>query len=307
MVQKTQSFMKVFYAISLLLFMACSVVAQTDPGWVRLQTKDGAFSVEMPAGYKYFYSKEGFSISRMSTNFQVSEMGMLTAYHEGTMLAVEVYNGSGGALNAMYERDKKRLWTEDSAIQIDDVEAKRLKFDDGDAAGEMRYLRHGKWILVILAASRNGRTPASERFLSSIKLRPKDAGPLPDAKAFSELKSEDVRIHTNIDDAKPSAATPPLAANPPADPTVKRFKLLRAPNPSYVDSARRSGARGNVRVRVHFGGDGFVPKIEVLDPLDQGLLRQALYAAIRFRYLPQEKDGKSVDISRPVTFNFNIY
>jgi TonB family protein len=299
--------MKVFYAISLLLLMACSVGAQTDTGWVRLQTNEGAFSVEMPAGYKYFYSKDGFSISRMSASFQLSEMNMLTAYNEGTMLAVEVYEGSKGALGAMYERDKKRIWTEDSPIQIDGVEAKRLKFDGGDATGEMWYLRHGKWIFVILAASRDGRTPAFERFLASIKLRPKDAGPLPDAKAFSELKSEDVRIHTNDDDSKPTTPASSSAGNQPADPTVKRFKLLRAPNPSYVDSARRNGTRGSVRIRVHFSGDGFVPKIEVLDPLNHGLLRQALYAAIRFRYLPQEKDGKPVDISRPVTFSFDIY
>ena len=299
--------MKVVYAISLLLLLVCTTGAQTDSEWVRLQTDDGAFSIEMPAGHKYFYSKDGFSISQMSSNFQLAEMSMLTAYHEGTMLAVEVYDSNKGALNAMYERDKKRLWAEDSTVQIDGVEAKRLKFDGGDAMGEMRYFRHGKWIFVVLAASRAGRTLVFERFLSSIKLRPKDAGPLPDAKAFSNLRSEDVRINFDVDDAKSSTPAPPLAAGQPADASVKQFKILRAPNPSYVDSARRSGTRGNIRIKVHFGSDGFVPKIEVLNSLPQGLLRQALYAAIRIRYMPQERNGKPVNISRTVNFSFDIY
>jgi hypothetical protein len=299
--------MKFVHGFSMLLLLVCSVGAQADPEWVRLQTDDGAFSIEMPAGHKYFYSKDGFSISRMSSNFQVSEMSMLTAYHEGTMLAVEVYDGGKGALGAMYDRDKQRLWAEDSTVQIEGVETKRLKFDGGDAMGEMRYLRHGKWILVILAASREGRTPTFERFLSSIKLRPKGAGPLPDAKAFSDLKSEDVLIQTDDNGTKSTTPPPPLAAGQAADPTVKKFKLLRAPNPSYVDSARQSGTSGNIRIKVHFKADGFVPKIEVLKTLPQGLLRQALYAAIRIRYLPQEKDGKPVDTSRTVDFRFGIY
>jgi hypothetical protein len=296
-------------AFSIALFFANSFAQPTDD-WVRVQTDDGSFSVEVPEQHKYFFNDQAFSISWQSSSYQLRDMSLLTAYHDKSLVSFEVYDGDKQALNAMYERDKKRDWVEDAKTKIGGVEVRSLSRKEGGGFGVAKYFRVGKKIFVVIAASRDTKTPVIERFINSIEVRAKDSDPKLTAAAtpFSKLVKTDIDIEYIDPAVKSATPAPPLMSQAAGnDPTVKRFQVLRAPNPSYVDSARQSRAKGVIRIRMLFAADGFVPKVEILKTLPDGLLRQALFSAIRLRYLPQEKDGRPVDIKRTVDFSFDIY
>ena len=85
------------------------------------------------------------------------------------------------------------------------------------------------------------------------------------------------------------------------------LRIFSIPKPGYTSSARYRGIQGEVRLKITFGNDGFIPAIAVKRALPQGLLRQALFSALRIKYLPPIENGQPVDLVRDITYNFGIY
>jgi hypothetical protein len=79
--------------ICAILFFPLRTSAQENQSgeWIRAQSDNGEFSVEFPAGYDFYADKDGFSVSSSSRSYFLSEMRMLNAYHEKTLLSFEAY------------------------------------------------------------------------------------------------------------------------------------------------------------------------------------------------------------------------
>lgn len=293
-------------ALTVIVFLiSIATYSQSADKVTRVQTDDGSFSIDVPTEHKYLFSKQGFIVSRDQSDYLTSEMSMVTAYHEGTLLSVEVYEAVPAALSAIMDKDRNKEWQNEADERIGSTKVKVIRRKGDDAFAISKYFSKDGKIFVLLAASRSGSTSAIERFFNSAELESKNK-PVRPGTQFSKLKTSDLTMR-EVDPPSPAPSSTPAAAKTPPDPSVKKFVLLRRFASSYGPKARRENVSGNIRLRVYFAKDGFIPHIDVYEKLGGGLLRQTLYAAARMRYLPEEKDGNPVTISKPVSYSFRIY
>ena len=92
---------KIKYLISsmtaLLIFQICVFSQDANGNWVRLESDDGEFSIELPnnEASAYFYDKEGFYYNNFPTGpFNFKEMQMLHGALDKTYMSVEIYRMS---------------------------------------------------------------------------------------------------------------------------------------------------------------------------------------------------------------------
>lgn len=291
-------------AALLLLVCLTATSAQTVNDWMRVQTDDGVFSIEVPSEHKAFFSEDGFIVSSDFNDYLTSKMSTVTAFVDGTLFSVEVYDAVPTVLSKIFEKDRIDKWTGGPQEKIGKVTVKTMLRNDTEAYAVSKYFAYKGKIFILLAASRDGNNGLIDRFFSSVDLLNKEV-PFRTGTPFSKLKHSDVTMKEADPPQPVGPSTGATKADAP-DPNTKKFVLLRRFASSYVPKARSQNVSGEVRLRVYFGSDGFIPHIDVYKKLGGGLVRQTLYAALRMRYLPEEKDGKLLTISRPVTFSFRI-
>jgi TonB family protein len=83
------------------------------------------------------------------------------------------------------------------------------------------------------------------------------------------------------EDAKAGGENLAIMYSPSADPVASAYRAYPYP-------------RGSVRLRLTLSNEGRVTKIQVLNRVHDGLLRQTVFAAIRMKFLPAEKAGISI-------------
>jgi len=293
-----------------ILVCVCTASAQSTNGWMRVQSDDGEFSVEIPTEYKFFLSSDGFSIMKSSHDYGTRNMGLLTAYHDGSLLSFEIYDAERQALDAMYDRDKESdSWTSGPKLKIGDTIIKQLVWTGGsEVYAAARYFYVGGKAVVVLAASRKGLTPTITHFLDSIVLE--NASGMRAAVGsvnLSQLKRSDLAIEVKLEPPPNSVPAPTTVVPPKRDDSVKGLVLLRKPNASYVPPARKQNTVGTVRLQPTLDSDGSIPHVFIRKELPNGLVRQTLFALIRMRFLPAEKDGIPMRKIVTIDYTFNIY
>lgn len=77
--------------------------------------------------------------------------------------------------------------------------------------------------------------------------------------------------------------------------------------PKYTDQARESNTVGDVRLRVTFLPNGAIGSISPIKGLENGLTDQAVEAARKMAFLPQNKNAWKVAVTKVVVFSFSIY
>lgn len=297
-------------AFAILLF-SCAVAAQSNNGWIRVQSDDGELSIEVPAEHKFFFNGDGFSIAKDSRDYNLKNMGLLTAFHDDSLLSFEIYDAEHEALDAMYDRDEQSAsWKKGPKLKIGDTSIKQLLWSGGtEVYAVARYFYIGGKAVAVFAASRKGLTAAMTRFLDSIVIGNTSGMIAAGSTKLSQLKRSDVAIEVKLDPPPKSVPSPTPApmAPPKPDDSVKSLIILREPNASYVYPARKQNTRGTVRLLPTLDSDGSIPHIFVRKELPDGLVRQALFAVIRLRFLPAEKDGIPVRKSVTIDYTFDIY
>jgi len=83
--------------------------------------------------------------------------------------------------------------------------------------------------------------------------------------------------------------------------------ILIKPTPSYINSARMKGEKGTIQIRATFSEQGRIAKIAFLKTLKEGLVRQAVFAALRIKFLPAEKQGQPETVTKIIEYSFDIY
>ncbi len=274
--------------------------------WIRVQSNNGEFSIEVPAQHNFFYDKQGFQVSIDSSDYKVKEMNLLNAYKDSTLLSVETYEAQKDALKALYPFKNTKELTD---FKIDTLTAKQYVEKKDNFYSKSLYFYSKKNIFLITAASRNGETAVMKHFFDSIiynseiKIQTKSGG-IP----FSSLNLNTMELKflkepkRKIDKKSEIPKTEPLE-----DENPNKLIIISKPKPAFVDSARARGVQGLIQFKVLFSQDGFIPKIEVTKSLPEGLLRQTVFAAIRIKFLPVEKNGNPQSTTKTIEYNFTLY
>ncbi len=99
--------------------------------------------------------------------------------------------------------------------------------------------------------------------------------------------------------------------NPQTALNGKSLQLIDKPRANYTEEARQKKAHGTVSLRVTFlasGGIGDVTVVKAKKKLQKtGLVAQAVEAAKKIKFIPAERDGKSISVAKIVQYNFNLY
>ena len=90
------------------------------------------------------------------------------------------------------------------------------------------------------------------------------------------------------------------------DDSYQPLIIKSKPRASYTNEAREKGVSGFVRLRVIFGADKKVGKIEVVSGLSGGLTEQAIRAAKGIKFKPAIRDGVPVSVTKIVEYSFSM-
>ncbi len=300
-------FAALFYT---LLFLPVFAVAQENQSaeWIRVQSDNGEFSIEVPVKYTFVVDKSGFSVADSSNNYSLEEMKMLNAYQEKTLLSFESYRANKKALNSIREQDEEN--GKSSEIQREGFSIKQISIKTDKSHTVRQYISSKNYIYILTAASRIGETPAMKRFLNSLTFKSPDAAKpehklIAGAIPFSALKISQIEIDEKPEPYKKPDKSKPAA--PATDESALSVLLVNKQSAAYTEAARMSRETGALQTRLTFSQEGHISKVGILKTLKYGLLRQAFFAAIRIKFLPAEKDEKPRTVTKIIEYSFHVY
>lgn len=310
---------KILCVLILLLCSVCiySQQLQVSPtpsdktnDWIRVRSETGDFSIEIPAKYSYFYDKDGITFSQNRNTHWLKEMQVINAYYENTLVSVESFGTGNEALKDLVQLESffpKELVVSD--FKRNNIEIHQIVSETSDYYCIRQYFSSKNRIYVLTAASRNGKTEIINKFLESLVLTSKEEE-IKDEKSvlISNLKPTPINLITKKrkKDAK-SDANKTNANKDETDDKISRVIIVKKPRPSYTDAARMKGVQGNIQLRLKFDENGYIPEIEIVKDLPEGLMRQAIFAAVRMKFLPEIENGIPRAITKTVEFSFTIY
>lgn len=92
------------------------------------------------------------------------------------------------------------------------------------------------------------------------------------------------------------------------DTTNTPVKILYKPEAAYPEPQNGTiCVTGTVTLRVTFLDSGKIGKINVVSGLPYGFSENAVEAAKKIKFKPAKKNGKTVSVSKTVTYSFTIY
>ncbi|CAN5486772.1 hypothetical protein BH18ACI3_BH18ACI3_21430 [soil metagenome] len=277
--------------------------------WIRVQSDNGEFSIEVPAKYKFYYNKDGIFVRESSTDYRLTNMRMLNTYNAGTLLSFEMYEAKKDALNAIYNQDIYKINdNEKSVIKRSDHSIRQSVIRTDKSYLTRQYFSSKTHIYILTAITRGKETPELRRFLDSLIFKPniKD-GPDSNAILLSKLPVTEIDVEQKIEKesvSSPAATKPP---DKPKDENIIPVTIFSKPRASFTEQARQNRITGTIRLKITLSEDGFIPHIVVVKTLPEGLLRQALFSAIRIKFLPKENQGKPETVVVTVEYSFDIY
>lgn len=300
--------MKIVAALFSLCLISSAVLAQSDTGWIPIQSDNGEFSIEIPKIHKAFFDPRGFTHfqSGSGDGHPLKEMRMIASYVDGTMLSVETYDASKAAMKGLRELDmngKNREYRE----------VKRGSYTEGTVVGRTEkstlqrvYLSSKTRIFILTVAYRGAETSSARHFLDSLKFDPGKSVAAVGTKKISELPVESLVIE-QIEPPVQASVKPPVAAPKLPDADTLPLAILSKPRASYTEAARQKNVNGVMRFKVTLAEDGFIPKIVVVgNGLDGGLLRQTIFAILRIKFLPKVVHGKPQSVVMTIEYGFRI-
>jgi hypothetical protein len=288
--------------------------AQPRQKWIRAQSDNGEFSVEVPDEYDYSFGREGFTVEDNSGPYAMREMGVFNSYRDGALLSFESYETKdpGKAFSAIIFEHENRLG------KIDAIKQNGKTFHQMVVKNEKYYLVRQYFIsrtrlYILTAGARKEGSPAIDRFLKSIVLSGGYTGegkigadvPVVSFAALKQtppiLQPDGAKYGKNL--AVPKTADP----DEPAERGVSTMTIIAKPASYYTDLARKKDEQGLVQFQITFTANGGISRIKILKELQYGLTRHALISALRIKILPKEVNGKAEPVTRTISYGFQIY
>jgi TonB family protein len=84
-------------------------------------------------------------------------------------------------------------------------------------------------------------------------------------------------------------------------------RIIIRPKAKYTDAARKNQVTGTVRLKVAFLANGAIGDIAVIVSLPFGLTEEAIAAARKMVFIPQQGFKTRYSVSKTVEYSFNIY
>ncbi|MFL6373527.1 MAG: energy transducer TonB [Pyrinomonadaceae bacterium] len=235
----------------------------------------------------------------------MKKMVLLSSVVNGTLVSVESYQASKDSLDDLEEGDKRFLKNLHTSKQkLHDYTAQSLSGDRDAGFIQRRYLYSKNFVYIVTAAARDAQTPEMKRFLDSLQFTPgvaHDAGQ--DIKTFSAVPATklEIDLHPPVRSVPAQAKTEDLTGS-------DKLVILLKPLPTFTRAARGSNTSGDILLSVTFGPAGLVTKISVHKSIGEGLLRQAVFAALRMKYLPPISGANALQpMTNRVEYSFSIY
>ena len=173
--------------------------------------------------------------------------------------------------------------------------------------------QHKRWFeLSIYGADEN--KPEVKNFLASLKTDWQSAG-IAIGEGASQTWGDDVPPDAEvknqfnlIDNGKVQAEeTVTQITLKIKDTTTKNFTVALKPRAPYTDAARQKKVQGTVVLRVNFMANGATGTISVVRGLSDGLTEEAVKAAQKMVFIPPQKDGERLTVSKTVEYGFTLY
>jgi hypothetical protein len=311
-----------------LLFSTISFAQEAKKDdWIRVQSDDGEFSIEVPAKYGYFYDKEGFSLfSSFSWGnvLYLREMNVLNAYIKNTLLNFECYKVEEVTKNESHESIEttnpfksvteevsRKLAMEDPkylTIQKVDknwtvVDKNNFKISQITRKSEeeftvKQFFFSENFVYILTASSRKGLTPEITRFLNSLEFNPNGKNQIKeDVEIFSKLKQTKIEFSEEPETELPISKTK-------IDKSLKTLLLIANPSVPYTDEAVKNRAIGIIRLETTFSEHGQITKIIVRKLLNYRLVHNAFLTMMRVKFLPALKKGKPISTVKFFDYKF---
>lgn len=303
-----RKFMRQAILILILLTCAAGAFAQ-KAGWDALQTDDGELTLNFPAGcYTSFYDPDGITVyDRASRDrFQLTEMRLVSCFRDGALLDLEIYESRDAKSAARVLAEKMNIRGGEDQLKIKKdfyTAVQSVKKDDYTL--ERFVIASDRKIYLITAATRRAPNETMRYFLDSMQFASGAAAAKPNQRTVlvSSLESRVPQVITNNEPDEKSPAASPSKENKPLDKLV----LLSLPVPSYTDAARKGNTKGRIALRLTFGTEGRITRLQVVKDLPNGLVREAVIAAMRTKFLPAESEGVPLAVTKQIEYNFGIY
>ena len=274
--------------------------------WMRVVSDDGEFSVEVPSKHNFFFDSEGFTVGKDHNDYELKNVYMLTAFYRGTLISFESFDGNRAAYQALYDDD---AYDDDgrktSDRKIDSIKIKEVRNTTKDHFVVRQFIKTDKRIYVLTAATRSADSVELHRFLDSLRISASAGGTGEETK-FSQMRPQNPKISFEDRNKANSSSTVGLTSKQPTDPSIKHAVTIRATRVSYVPLARDHRVNGNVVLKLKVSEDGAITEVIVLESLPDGLVKQAIFGALRTKFLPKEKDGVPVSVYKTLEFGFHI-
>ena len=309
---------KIFHVLILLLCSISVYSQQPQPTpmpsekpeeWFRVRSDNGEFSIEVPAKYSYFYDKDGFFVSKDSKNYSLKNMQMLNAYHENTLVSVEIYEAKKESLESIFESDKRfPKQAVASSFKRNNTTVYQITIKTDEYHCVRQYFYSKTHIYVLTAGSRNGETATAKHFWDSLFFSSESQESKEDKSVlFSALKQTPVNLITKKKKDEDKKDKIDVNKKEKSDDKISKLIILKKPFSSYTDSARMNSVQGNIQLRLKLDENGYIPEIEVVKSLPEGLMRQTIFAALRIKFLPEEENGKPQTTVKIIEYSFAIY
>jgi Gram-negative bacterial TonB protein C-terminal len=305
---------KIYLLLAIVLFATISFAqdAKKDD-WIRIQSDDGEFSIEVPAKYGYFYDKDGVSVGDFNERYSLNEMSVFNSYTEHTLLSFESYRANPKALEILEHQNENPANSKTSSVEWTEAQGKDYKirqliFKDEKQFTVKRYFSSKNYIYLLVASSRSSATPVMKRFLDSLIFKPNPSETPKNLKSerFTTLKSTKIEYEAKPKKQK-KEKTILLSKPVESNPSVKPLVIISQERASYNQEALKNNEQGIVSLRLEFSEFGQITKISEIKTLDYGLVRMAVLAVMRMKFLSEEKDDIPASTTRTVEYSFKLY
>lgn len=298
---------KLHILLAIVLFTAFSFAQDNKKDdWIRVQSDDGEFSIEVPAKYGYFYNK-------YDNAYSLDEMSVLNAYTEHTLLSFESYKRPFNMLSTITRIKniknvddvilrEQQFYPHTSEIKKDGYKIEQLVYVKDNLYTVRQYFYTQNFLYVITASSRMGETLAIKRFLESVIVKPvAKSNSISNKTRFPDLKATPIEFEEDTE--KKQKKDTKVLTQP--DTSVK--PLLIISKPTAFTLATEVKQNHSIQLKVDFSEIGQITKIVILKKLKPGFRSDLILAVLRMKYLPEEKDDQPIAVTKTIDYDVSGY
>ncbi len=315
-----KKFTQIFFALILLFSINIFVNAQTN--WTQIKTENEELKFSIPSNFTFFLDEEVKIIPKFTNgryfkeSYRLKNFRSIGAYENGVAMWLESYDVKDGKDTFPYFiANKSNDSSNISDYKNGEYSLRSIVIEKEHYLLNL-YFHSDKKLYILGVGARDKNNPVIQKLLQSLEFNGKnlftsDVKKTVDTESVLLLEQlETTPLEVTIAEKSNSSKNveendSPEQINDKSN--QKPLIILSQSHAGYTDLARRNNIQGKILLNISFGRDGQIKKINVVKSLKYGLVEKTIEAARRFRFLPQETDGKPQDVTKVIQYNFSIY